>query len=131
MIAELTAHNYLCCRQHLNPENVVMPTFQELEAIINREEAKRAKRAEQMPTESDALNIMFEAYLRLKELGWNDAIYCPKDGKAFQAIEAGSTGISQCYYAGNWPKGSWYSFYGADVYPSRPILFKPNTETAP
>ena len=67
--------------------------------MVQIEEAKR-KRAELMPTEKEALLLAFEAWKRLKELGWKEAIYCPKDGTVFSAIEAG------------------------DMWPSHPILFK-------
>lgn len=101
--------------------------------ILNEEEIETAmavidaaikKRAEKMPTEQDALAQMFEAYQRLKELGWNDAIYCPKDGTRFLAIESGSTGTHECSYEGKWPDGRWW-VYGGDMWPSRPILWKP------
>ena len=73
-------------------------------------------------TERALLNL-FEAYQDLKRLGWNDAIYCPKDGTWFDAIEAGSTGIHNCQYQGQWPNGGWWVADG-DVWPSRPILFR-------
>lgn len=63
--------------------------------------------------------------VRLKELGWQEAEYCPKDGSEFKAIEVGSTGIHDCVYLGDWPKGGWWVHDG-DTYPSRPILWKPN-----
>ena len=72
----------------------------EAESIWAECEERRRKREEDMPTEQDALEVMFEAYQRLKELGWNNAIYCPKDGTMFDAIEAGSTGIHDCSYRG-------------------------------
>jgi hypothetical protein len=92
-------------------------------------EAEQAKRAADMPTEQDAIKAMFSAWLRLKELGWKEAIYCPKDGSTFKAIEPGSTGIFDCSYEGEWPKGSWWCYANNDVYPSRPTLFKPNGDT--
>lgn len=85
-------------------------------------------RAETMPTEKDAINAMWEARERLRELGWREAVYCPKDGTAFQIIEAGSTGIFDAFYQGEWPDGYIISHDGGDAYVSRPggpILFKP------
>jgi hypothetical protein len=100
--------------------------FDQVLAAFEDEQQSRAKR---MPAEKDALHVMFDAYQRLKELGWKEAIYCPKDGTVFDAIEAGSTGIFDCYYEGEWPKGYWWILDGGDVWPSQPILFrlKPNT----
>ena len=68
--------------------------------------------------------MMFEARQRLMELGWNDAIYCPKDGSEFDAIEAGSTGIHKCHYSGEWPDGHWWIAGDGDLYPSRPVLYR-------
>lgn len=88
-------------------------------------EAEQARREALMPDEEAARKLFFDAWLRLKDFGWNDAIYCPKDGSMFQVIEAGSTGTFPCNYHGEWPKGSWWAYCDGDVYPSRPTLFKP------
>ena len=80
-------------------------------------------RVARMPDEKSALKTMHDAYTRLKDMGWRDATYCPKDGSHFQAIEAGSTGIHDCNYQGEWPNGSWW-LYDGDIWPSRPILFR-------
>ena len=103
----------------------------ECRAIADACDAQRAKRASDMPDEKAALRTLADAVERLKELGWRDAIYCPKDGSMFDAIEAGSTGIHRCYYAGEWPKGSWWVVDG-DTWPSRPILYRldPEAEAA-
>lgn len=83
-----------------------------------------AKLAEAMPTELDAIRAMQDAYIRLKDLGWRDAIYCPKDGSIFDAIEVGSTGIHACSYMGDWPTGTWWVHAAHDLWPSRPVLFR-------
>lgn len=93
----------------------------EAEALWDSAVAAKAKRAVDMPTEQDAINTLWSAYQRLKELDWNDAIYCPKDGSSFDVIEAGSTGIHSCVYVGDWPDGMWL-INGDD--PSRPILYR-------
>ncbi len=99
----------------------------EADALLAAVEHRKVVRAEQMPDERSAISAMFEAWLRLKELGWNDAIYCPKDGTHFDAIEAGSTGIHDCAYEGKWPDGRWW-LYDGDIWPSRPILFRLRSE---
>jgi hypothetical protein len=96
------------------------------EAILAAADKAKAERAEKMPNEEVALRVLHDAYQRLEELGWRNAIYCPKDGGTFKAIEAGSTGIHDCIYQGEWPKGSWWCVWEGDMAPSRPILFKPN-----
>ena len=93
-----------------------------LEAIKKEEQA----RAEKMPDEKTAIKQMFEAFLRLKELGWKEARYYPKDGSYFSAIEAGSTGIHKCDYRGG---GLW--IYDGDVWPADPILWRPRKEGDP
>ena len=98
----------------------------EANTIFKAAEKSRRRRAKMMPDEKTALKAMFEAWYRLKELGWKEAMYCPKDGTMFLAIEPGSTGIFECWYQGEWPDGSWWINDGTDTYPSRPILFKRN-----
>jgi hypothetical protein len=93
-------------------------------AIMAASDAAKARRAEQMPDERAAIDAMFEAWLRLKELGWKEAQYCPKDGSRFDVIEPGSTGIHRCRYEGEWPKGSWWIEGDGDLWPSRPVLFR-------
>lgn len=95
----------------------------EADALWKAAEAAKADRIARMPDERGAIRAMADAHQRLRELGWNDPIYCPKDGSHFQVIEAGSTGIHDCAYQGEWPKGSWW-VYDGDVWPSRPTMFK-------
>jgi hypothetical protein len=97
----------------------------QFEAMWKRAEAEEAKRAADMPTELDAINAMWSAYQRLRELGWREAIYCPKDGSVFDAIEPGSTGIFRTHYSGEWPSGSWWAEDGGDLWPARPCLYRP------
>jgi hypothetical protein len=96
----------------------------EAAALIAASDEAKARRVEQMPDERAAINAMFDAWLRLKELGWNQAEYCPKDGSLFDAIEPGSTGIHRCRYEGKWPNGHWWIVGDDDLYPSRPVLFR-------
>lgn len=96
----------------------------EADAIMAAVDEADRRRAELMPTEQDAIRMMFEARQRLMELGWNDARYCPKDGSEFDAIEPGSTGIHRCHYSGEWPNGHWWIASHGDLYPSRPVLYR-------
>jgi hypothetical protein len=99
-------------------------TQEQVDEIIAQADAAAAERVRTMPDERSALLQMHEAFARLKELGWKDAIYCPKDGSLFHAIAAGSTGIHDCLYMGEWPKGSWWIAEAGDLWPSRPILYR-------
>jgi len=96
----------------------------EAKKLLAEMEESDQRRAALMPDEKSAISMMFEAWTRLKELGWAEAIYCPKDGSMFDAIEAGSTGIHKCFYSGVWPNGTWYVPAHGDLYPSRPILYR-------
>lgn len=102
----------------------------EADAIMAQVEASKRRRIEMMPDELAARLVSFDAWLRLKELGWSEAIYCPKDGSEFEVIEAGSTGVHRCVYWGEWPSGSWWILGDGDMYPSRPVLYRQISETA-
>lgn len=99
-------------------------TREEADALLAACEAAREKRAKDMPDEQSAINAMQDAFLRLKEIGWREAIYCPKDGSTFDLIEPGSTGIHKGCYMGEWPKGGWWVYSDGDMGPSHPCLFK-------
>jgi hypothetical protein len=88
-------------------------------------EAREADLATRLPDEDACLRTMMDAHTRLEKLGWRDAIYCPKDGTVFEIIEAGSTAISRAHYEGTWPNGRWWAHCDGDLWPSRPILFRP------
>jgi hypothetical protein len=96
----------------------------EADTIFEAADAARAQRERDMPTEQSAIAAMQEAFTRLKELGWREAIYCPKDGSQFFMIEPGSTGIHQGHYQGKWPNGYWTD----GDYGMRPCLFKLSPE---
>lgn len=96
-------------------------THAEADALWEQVEREQARREALMPDEAAAIQLMMDAHTRLKDFGWNDAIYCPKDGSAFHALEAGSTGIHLCSYMGEWPKGGWW----IEDCPSRPTLYRP------
>lgn len=101
----------------------------EADALWAEIETRQAKRLADMPTEQDALSAMFEAYTRLKELGWREAIYCPKNNVACLFIEPGSTGIHEGFYMGEWPKGGWW--LGPEMSPSYPCLYKEKSRSVP
>ena len=92
--------------------------------LIAKVDADKISRAERMPDEQSALRAMMDAWIRLTELGWKEAMYCPKDGSVFNAIEVGSTGIHECRYLGEWPTGGWFIQDAGDEWPSHPCLFK-------
>lgn len=93
-------------------------------------EADKRERDWREAGEKTHLDALQAAYCALKACGWNNAIYCPKDGTRFLAIEAGSTGVFPCYYDGVWPSGSWWAEAHGDLWPARPILWKPMPSNA-
>lgn len=62
--------------------------------------------------------------LAIKQDGWRDIIYCPKDGTEFLAWSPEYKTPFICKYMGNWPNGSWWAFCSGDMWPALPILFK-------
>jgi len=97
----------------------------EAEKIRRSHDEQQAKREQLMPDEEAARNLFFDAWYRLKQLGWNDACYCPKDGTLFEVIEAGSGGIHKCHYDGEWPNGYYWIHSEDDLWPAHPVLFRP------
>ena len=79
-----------------------------------------------MPDQESALRVLYMAWERLKDFGWNDPIYCPKDGTIFEVIELGSTGVFTGRYVGAWPDGHWEMMDDRDVYPTarQPAMFR-------
>ena len=99
---------------------------EQAKALWQEMERRKAAVAAKLPDERTTIDAMFEAYDRLRDFGWRDAIYCPKDGSTFHVIEAGSTGIHVCHYDGEWPTGRWWIHDpDGDLSPSGPILFRP------
>ena len=89
-------------------------------------ELNEAIRARDMPTEEDALRAMNDAYQRLRDLGWKEAQYCPKDGTVFASCHPASAAVAELtHYQGEWPKGTWWVEEAGDLWPHRPILFRP------
>lgn len=99
-------------------------TESEANALIGSIQKDDKRRKELMPDEKSAIQMLFDAAERLRELGWKNPVYCPKDGTIFKVLEIGSTGQHDCFYMGDWPKGNWWIVGDGDMCPSRPALFK-------
>jgi hypothetical protein len=108
--------------------HIIHPSQEEWDGQVDAFDARDAARAALIPTEQDAIKLMFECHQRLQELGWREVIYCPKDGSVFDAISPGSTGIHPTHYSGDWPSGSWWCEDGGDIWPSRPCLYRPTAQ---
>jgi len=68
----------------------------------------------------DSLKQLTDAFYALKEQGWREAMYCPRDSHWVQFIEAGSSGVHVGYRNDS---GYWITTDN-DTYPSSPILYK-------
>lgn len=100
-------------------------TKTEADALWKRAEESKEARARLMPTEQDAVRAMWQAYQRLRELGWKETMYRSDSSRgAQQIIEPGSSGIHVGHYDGEWPKGSWWAHSDGDLWPSSPCLAK-------
>lgn len=101
-------------------------TADEAKALWEAVEASQEKAKADFPNEQSALREISRAMQRLRDFGWRDAIYSPKDGSEFEVIEAGSTGVFRCYYDGKWPDGTWMTSDDRDIYPSSkpPLMFR-------
>jgi hypothetical protein len=96
----------------------------EASLIMASADAAKAKRAADMPTEQDAARALFQAWYRLKELGWRETCYGPTN-ETVQLIEPGSSGIHQGQRNEPWPSKTWWIFDHGDSWPSNPCLYKP------
>lgn len=80
-------------------------TPQEIAALFAAAEKQKADDAIRWPDTYAVLSAISGAAQRLRDLGWRDAYYCPKDGTTFAMAQAGSTGIFSAFYTGKWPDG--------------------------
>ena len=96
------------------------------EAIMASIDAMRKHRAEQMPTEKDAIRAMFSAWQRLKELGWRGGQYMPLTGERYAGIQCGSTGIHAYTAEQRGPFDRMYTIHDGDLWSTRcpPVLFR-------
>ena len=107
-------------------------TRAEADRIMASVEAAKAKRAEAMPTTEDAVSALWDAWYRLKELGWQDPRYAPADGRIKKVIEIGSTGIHDAHCT---PRGDhdgkgdrWWWIPEGGYFPSEPIFYMPDEQ---
>jgi hypothetical protein len=105
-------------------------TQEEWDAMIEEIAAEKLARAQRMPDEAAALRQMFDAWTRLKELGFKEARHAPR-GHVVQVIEVGSTGLHEGYLDEKTKSALFWLLDNGDLWPSRPILYRPIPETSP
>jgi len=120
MADEIVGHKTFSTGDPMHPFRHEPLRQSEADAMWAAVEAARTKRAEDMPTDQDAVNVLGQARERLRELGWREECYAP-DGIEAQIIELGSSGIHQGRKDGT----CWWIAEAGDLWPSHPILFKP------
>jgi hypothetical protein len=112
-------------------------TRKEADALWQAVEAAKAKRVADMPTEQDAVNALWSAQQRLKELGWDEprgysVRELREEGKEAMLIEFSSSGIHRGHYHA--VKGDDVWWIGPDGSPSHPCLVRatsaPSSTTA-
>lgn len=64
----------------------------------------------------------------LRHLGWDSAVYCPKDGSMFMGWEFPWGRPSPCNYIGEWPTGFFWQYSAGDAWPCRPNLWRKITD---
>ena len=89
------------------------------------EESAKKERPDRM---KNAHRVMVEIARLTNEMrtdGWKEVSYCPKDGSMFWAWDPLCSLPYKCSYRGVWPDGKWDAYCDGDIWPSRPVLFKP------
>ncbi len=117
------------CRPDEHPRGcacsgIIEVSGDEMASLLAAIAAEEAARAGKMPDDKAAIAQMFEAYRRLRELGWQPINASPQDGSSFQAIEIGSTGIFDAYYVGDWPDGDFFVDDGTEADIGHPVMFR-------
>jgi hypothetical protein len=92
----------------------------EAKALWDAAERAQKERAERLPDVQSCLSSFLSAKDRMRELGWRESVYCPRDGSTFAVCQIGSTGIWSAFFSDP------YISYGDCVEsPSRSMFFKP------
>lgn len=103
-------------------DNGCHPIDEQTGAMIWAEvQGAQRTRAANMPTEQRAIHALFDAWYRLKELGWREAMYAPKDGTICEFVECGSTGTHRGHVDAN---GIVWLHSDGDLWPATPVLFR-------
>ncbi len=94
-------------------------SYSELQKLW-KEYDKKAKDYREKGDEA-LLRQMIDAYGGLILLGWRDIESAPRDGTRFLAVCLASTGVFVHYEE----DGLWWAEAHGDLWPSKPILWKP------
>ena len=95
-------------------------------AILAEAEQQRDQRARALPTLDHCLIAMVQIMQRLRELGWRDAEYAPRD-RTFLGITPGSTRAVRCVHLGG-AEGAFFCEDGDDFWPVRILVWRELTD---
>ena len=73
----------------------------EAKALWERIENEKNERASKLPDSLACLSAISQAKNRMRELGWREGVYCPRNGETFAVSQIGSTGM----WSGHWSPG--------------------------
>ena len=104
-------------------------TRAEADAVLASVDDATRARARRYPTEQSAVNALWDAWSRLKELGWKEAQYATPNRALRLTVSIGSTGIHEAYCE---PRTSpspsskwwWHPSEDGDLWPHEPILYR-------
>jgi hypothetical protein len=108
-------------------------TKEESDSVWQKIESEKARLAEAMPTQEAAVRAMYDAYERLKALGWKEPPRFTTAGSfrmTAMLVEMGCTRSIEGY-SGTLKDGRitwWSKSEDGDVWPVRPVLILPLQE---
>lgn len=105
-------------------------TRAEADAIMAQVEASKARRAELYPDAEACAKALWDAWYRLKELGWKEPMYAPADARLKKTVSAGSSGIHDAYCDHIDPdcRRHWWHPSEGDLWPHKPLLYYPDEQ---
>lgn len=105
-------------------------TRADADKIMAAVEAAKEKRAALYADAEAAVHGLWDAWYRLKELGWQDPRYAPADGRAKTVIAIGSTGLhpARCDPRPNREGEKWWWTLDDGICPIDPVLYLPDEQ---
>ncbi|KQZ49765.1 hypothetical protein ASD54_12575 [Rhizobium sp. Root149] len=103
-------------------------TPEQASSLLAACEQAQQERMARLPDTASCLSALCDADSRMRELGWRNGRYCPRDGSPFAVCQVGSTGM----WAGHWsedgdkrPFATGYVIAADCVHRPSEVYFKP------
>lgn len=90
--------------------------------ILAEAQIRRRERADHLPTTNHCVVALLQTVERLREIGWRDACYAPKD-RSFDAIVMGGSGVHRCQWLGG-TAGGWFIEDTNDWWPAQIVVWR-------